>query len=70
MKFWETSTFRGVVLGALATCIGFLTADLGDKKFDFDPGWTEYVIVWLGAALATVNRARQGDVTNFPTFGP
>ena len=65
MKFWETSTFKGVVLATVATCLTFLIRDVTDNGFD----WRDYVLAWLGAALAIVNRARQGDVEGFPTFG-
>lgn len=64
MKFWQTSTFRGVVLAALATCLTYLIRDVTDGGVD----WRDYALVWLGALLAVVNRARQDDIEGFPTI--
>lgn len=63
MKFWNTTTFKNVVLAAVATLLGFVARDIVDGVFD----WKDYALVVVGAAIAIVNRARQPDAEGFPT---
>lgn len=70
MKFWQTSTVKNAVMGAAVVCLGYAIADLADMAWDFVPPVAMYVSAWLTATVTVLNRARQGDVSGFPTFGP